>query len=301
LIGCGKWGANILRDLIVCGCDVSVVARSEESRRRAEAGGAATIVSSIGELDPVAGTVVATTVASHAVVIEEALGLGVPIFTEKPMTDDPAAADRLVSLGGDRIFVMDKWRYHPGIEMLGAIARSGELGDVVGLSCIRTGWGNSHPDTDAIWVLCPHDLSISIEILGHVPQPRAAVFEHTGAELTGLRGMLGWDPWLVVHDSIGGPRQQRCVELSCRDGRAVLADPYDPHVQIFHGSVPSPSGEPVLETRSISPEWPLVRELRAFLDHLGGGPPPRSSAREGAEIVAVIARLRELAGQKVRP
>ena len=41
-------------------------------------------------------------------------------------------------------------------------------------------------------------------------------------------------------------------------------------------------------------ELPLLAELRAFVEHLGGGPPPKSSAREGAEIVAVIERLRRL-------
>ena len=46
----------------------------------------------------------------------------------------------------------------------------------------------------------------------------------------------------------------------------------------------------------MSPELPLLRELRAFLDHLDGGPPPRSSAAEGAAIVRTISELRLLAG-----
>ncbi|TMK26548.1 MAG: hypothetical protein E6G64_14425 [Actinobacteria bacterium] len=50
------------------------------------------------------------------------------------------------------------------------------------------------------------------------------------------------------------------------------------------------------ETRPISTEFPLLRELRAFVEHLEGGPPPRSSAAEGAAEVAVVERLRQLAG-----
>ena len=49
------------------------------------------------------------------------------------------------------------------------------------------------------------------------------------------------------------------------------------------------------EHRQISTEMPLLRELRAFLEHLEGGPPPRSSAAEGVEIVTRIAELRRLA------
>jgi hypothetical protein len=41
---------------------------------------------------------------------------------------------------------------------------------------------------------------------------------------------------------------------------------------------------------------PLELELRAFLEHLIGGPPPRSSADEGILGVQRIAELRQLAG-----
>jgi hypothetical protein len=52
------------------------------------------------------------------------------------------------------------------------------------------------------------------------------------------------------------------------------------------------------ERRAISTELPLLRELRAFVEHLDGGPPPRSSAAEGVEIVRRIAELRSMAGAR---
>ena len=57
LVGCGSWGQFILRDLRSLGCRVAVVARSAESRARAD--GAAVVVESIGELPEVDGIVVA--------------------------------------------------------------------------------------------------------------------------------------------------------------------------------------------------------------------------------------------------
>ncbi len=71
---------------------------------------------------------VATSTISHAAVIESVLERGVPVFVEKPLTPDLADAERIASRGGGLVFVMDKWRYHPGVEEMGAIARSGELG-----------------------------------------------------------------------------------------------------------------------------------------------------------------------------
>ena len=174
LVGCGNWGRYILRDLVALDCRVTVVAREESTKAAAVDGGAIGVVGSVAGLPPVDGIVVATPTTTHAEVAEEALERGVPVFVEKPMTDDADDAERLAAAAPDRLFVMDKWRYHPGVELLGEIARSGELGRVVGLRTTRVGWGNPH-DVDAVWILAPHDLSIAVEILGSVPPPRSAV------------------------------------------------------------------------------------------------------------------------------
>ena len=126
LVGCGTWGQFILRDLLSLGCRVSVVARSAESRTRAV--GADAVVGSLAELPEVDGIVVATPTSTHAEVTEEALACGVSVFVEKPLTDDPVAAEQLAAAAGERLFVMDKWRYHPGVELLAQLAHDGSLG-----------------------------------------------------------------------------------------------------------------------------------------------------------------------------
>ena len=89
--------------------------------------------------------VVATPTATHAEVVEEALGLGVPVFVEKPLTADVESARRVAAIAPDRLFVMDKWRYHPGVRELARIAQSGELGPVVGIHARRVGLGQATP------------------------------------------------------------------------------------------------------------------------------------------------------------
>jgi predicted dehydrogenase len=197
LVGCGNWGRFILRDLRTLGCEVVAVARSDASRARASEGGAASTVGATSDLPEIDGIVVATPVGTHAAVLEEALDHGVPVFVEKPLTDDPAAADRLAAAHEDRLFVMDKWRYHPGVEELGAIARSGELGGVIGLRTTRI--GEEPPrDVDGIWVLAPHDLSIALEVLGELPVPRSAAVDAVDGRALGLFGLLGESPWHVL-------------------------------------------------------------------------------------------------------
>ena len=271
LVGCGKWGKHILRDLTDLGCEVPVVTSSGR----------------VADLVGVDGIVVATPTTTHAEITEQALELGVPVFVEKPLTDDPDEAERLAEAAPDRVFVMDKWRYHPGVELLAEIARSGELGRVVGLRTTRIGWGNPH-DVDAVWILAPHDLAIALEIFGSVPSAKSAVAMSLDGEAEGLVGLLGDSPWHALEVSARSVDRRREVTLVCEEGVAVLPDGYSDHVVVATGDEP--------EQRPISTELPLLRELRAFVEHLDGGPPPRSSAREGAEIVRTIAELRRFAG-----
>jgi predicted dehydrogenase len=294
LVGCGGWGRIVLRDLVSLGCDLTVVGRSEATRERALAGGAARAVAGIEELQSVAGVVVVVPTPAHEEVVQKALVLDVPVFVEKPLTDDVAAARRLAA-AGERLFVMDKWRYHPGVGMLGEIARSGELGGVVGLKTVRVGWGNPHSGSDAVWILAPHDLAIALEILGEVPAPRAAVAERIGSTMTGLSGLLGNTPWFTLDVSAAHTERRREVRLVCEGGVAVLASAYADHIAILRGDPQcEPRGlEP--ELRPIGTEMPLLRELEAFLGHLDGGPPPRSSAEEGAAMVVALADLVALA------
>jgi predicted dehydrogenase len=287
-IGCGQWGAHVLRDLRTLGCDVHVVARSEESRARASEGGATAVVPDVGALARPDAIVVVTPIATHADVLDEALQHDVPVFVEKPLCDDPAAADRLAALAPDRLFVMDKWRYHPAILKLAEIAESGSLGRPLGLRTMRVQPDNRHEE-DATWVLAPHDLAIALEVLGEMPRPKAAAGVWDGERLVTLHAMLESDRgWHVTEISERASRVERRVELHCEEGTAVLEGAWDEHVVIYVLDGRSER----LETRG---DLPLLAELRAFVEHVAGGGPPKSTVAEGAAAVHAIAAMRSLA------
>jgi predicted dehydrogenase len=294
LVGCGRWGAHILRDLLEIGCDVGVVVTSEESVRRARDHGATEIVTTVGSLGAVDGLVVATPTSAHPESVREALDVGVPVFVEKPLCSDPLTAQRLAESGSDRLFVMDKWRYHPGVRALAQIVGGQALGDVRMLKTVRVGWGNPH-DADCVWILAPHELAIALEVFGRVLAPAAATAQVVDGRPVSLVGIME-DGGLahVLEVSERSPSRTRRVELHCADGVAVLNDGWDDHISVFRA--PVSGGEPEEERIATPGELPLLAELRAFVEHLSGGPPPRSTAREGAEAVATISRLRDLAG-----
>src|SRR5688500_2325564 len=174
LIGCGRWGFNILRDLMELSCRVIVVDPDPANRDRAKALSQEAVVNT-SALPAVDGIVVATPVTTHADVVEAVLHRDVPIFCEKPLTDDPDRAARLAKAGSNRLFMMHVWRYHRGVTRLAEMSRAQELGPVLSLRTERKNWTSSRNDTDSIWTLVPHDLTIGLAIFGEIPQPRSAV------------------------------------------------------------------------------------------------------------------------------
>ncbi len=300
LVGCGRWGKNILRDLRGLGCRVDVADPDAAMRAAALDHGAASAVDHVDRLDsPCDAYVVAAWTTQHGRLVDRLLETGKPIFCEKPLTDDPEHADRIAEQASERVFVMHKWRYHPGVEKLAEMAASGEHGAVRQVATRRLQWTTPHGDADAIWTLTPHDLSMIYGLLGHMPEPRAAagVVDADG-QARGLFGILGETPSAVVHVAANWPRVERVVSVVYDGGVGVMDDPLADHVKFYPGSggqayAKAPEAERALP---VSTEFPLLRELRAFVEHVEGGPPPPTGAAEGALIVRTLAKLRALGG-----
>jgi len=297
LVGCGEWGKHVLRDLVNLGAAVTVMARSDESRARAENGGASSIVSNVEEIPDVDGIVVVVPVSRHVDVLERVLPRGVPVFIEKPMTDHPESADRMAAMGAGRLFVMEKWRYHSAIRRASEIIRSGRLGEIRGISTRRVQPGTRHHGTDAIWVLLPHDVSIFHELAGGLPEPGIAVAERTpDGRVAGLVSLSPGPPFFAAEVSVRSPVHRR--EIRVEGDQAVLFwdDSSPAEIRIFRGVDFSSVTAADVERIELEDSMPLFDDLKGFLEFLDGGPPPRCSAAVGALCVRWIAGIRSRAG-----
>lgn len=290
LVGCGRWGRNILRDLRSCGAEVLVATPSAEDRAAALSLGASGAWTHAGDLPAADGYVVATPSATHADVVEHLLPTGRPIYVEKPMTISAESAARLARLGDDRLYVMHKWRYHPGVERIRQEIASGRLGRLRAVRLQRWGWGNPHADVNALWILMPHDLSIVLHWLGHLPPLRSVSRVVPGPIDAGLIVRLGGEEPIVTIDmSTTAPESRRCFAVVGSAGSVELRDADSPALCLRRGA--PGSADAAVENIPVSREMPLLLEVRAFLGHLGGGPPPMSSAREGQIIVERTAEI----------
>jgi predicted dehydrogenase len=218
----------------------------------------------------------------------------VPVFVEKPMTDDLSSAETLVTLGAGHLFVMHKWHYHPGIETLADLAHSGALGAVHGVTSSRVGEAFVS-DTDMLWLLAPHEITIGARVLGGYPVEATGVGERVDGEIAGIDVTCRWQDGRWHHWTISTRPEAvaRRVAVDGSHARAVLPSPYAEHVDVRGVGAGACHESRLVE---IDQDPPLLRELRIFRDHVRGGPPPPTSASDGLEVVRLITHIRESAG-----
>lgn len=295
VVGVGHWGRHVARDLCTLGCRVIAVARSAESIERARIVGVDRVVSTVDALPEIDAAVVCTPTTTHAATINLLLPRRIPIFTEKPLTADLDNAHALLAAAPERVFVMDKWRYHNGVRALAEIARDGRIGTIAGLQSLRMGWRERPSDVDAVFHLMTHDLSICLEVLGSLPAPRAAVAEVYEGEAMGVVATLGTSPYAVLEVSERRRQHFREVRLFGSLGTATLTDAMSREIRISrhaHGDTRT-----ALELVPFEEEMPLFAELRAFVAYVRGeGPAPKSSLADAVAIVERLVQIRALAG-----
>jgi predicted dehydrogenase len=287
----------VLRDLLSLGAAVQVAAPTESTRKYALEQGARAAHADVGDIRDVDGYVIVAPTSLHAWMIDRLLPTGKPIFVEKPLCIDPADARRIADRGQGRVFVMDKWRYHPGIQRIADLKKRGELGEVLSVRMVRMGWGLRHRDMDSLSMLLPHDLSILLHVIGDIPMLRSAIRTTVSPGDGGMIAVLGGDagaPLVTLETSVATPEHRRSFTFVGERATAQLADACETCVRLRRG--PPGNLSAAAESLDASGPLPLLRELEVFVEHLRGGPAPVSSANEGRRVVERIAEIRQMLG-----
>lgn len=295
LIGCGIWGQKILRDLIKLNCSVAVYESNKTIASRALNMGADAFEIGLPKKGGYDGIIVATPSSSHRYILEEIMPLQIPVFVEKPLTNSYKDAVALRQIVHKEVFLMHVWLYHPGIQALEQISQSGELGNVLGVRSTRSNWTSPRRDTDSVWNLAPHDITIAKAILGYIPEPKAVIVEEHQGIARGMFAFLGKNPYCTFEVSNRYERKIREVRLHCEGGVALLKDEIVDFVEIVRGDANSKAEKLQIEKRYFDKTPALYRELEEFVNYLKGGKAPRSDFYEGLEVVKTIDKLLKLA------
>jgi predicted dehydrogenase len=296
LLGCGRWGKHILRDLKELGTNVCVIANSVESRENAKNGNADEIFPDIRSIaHPIDAAIIATPSTIHYKGIMDVVDKfgKIPIYVEKPMCTTIEEAEILLKSHSDHVFVMHKWRFHNGILKLGELVQSGELGKLKGIKLIRNGWGNPHKDVDCTWVLLPHDLSIIIEIIGYIPPINNSIIDFADNRISGLIAILSNEKhWASIEISDRSPEHRRETIVYFENGIGRLTDSYDDHIEVFKTQNQHLNNKVETEKIYFENNLPLHQELHSFIEYVKGERyAPKSSVKDAFEVVKTICSL----------
>lgn len=296
IIGCGIWGKNILRELINLNAEAHIFESDASLESELIQMGASSFQSGLPKKSHnFDGLIIATPSSTHREILENVVDLDLPVFLEKPLTTNLNDALALKNIATENVYLMHIWLYHPGILMLKQMAESGELGNVLGVRSTRANWTSPRKDTDSVWNLSPHDITIAKAILGKIPEPKSAISEKHDGKIRGMTALLGDDPYAIFEVSNRYERKIREVRLHCENGVAILEDEKVDYIKVVHGNAMSELDEENIEKRVFDKTPPLHLEVKEFLEFLDGGVPPRSHFSDGIDVVKTIHQLIDLA------
>jgi predicted dehydrogenase len=190
VIGYGYWGPNIVRNFAELSSS-HVVAISDckvEQLKRAQSKYPQVVLAKDYhelfkfDLDAV---VVATPPATHHDIAKDCLEQGMHVLVEKPLTLNSQDAEDLIKIASKKgltLMVGHTFEYNTAVHALKDYIVSGELGEIYYLDTARLNLGLFQRDSNVLWDLAPHDISILLYLFGEPPisvstQGMSCVFE----------------------------------------------------------------------------------------------------------------------------
>ena len=312
VVGLGAWGCNVARCLYeLPDCDLVVCSDLSLSRRcMAEKNWGVQTTETIDEMlrlyPEITAVVVSSPAVTHYPFAKKALLADKDVFVEKPFTLNVKHAEELMYLGAARrkiVMVGHLLEYHPAVNYMRDLIRSGELGDIYYIYTQRVNLGRIRGDENALWSFAPHDISQILYMLGGEPvnvSARGQSFIQGGIEDVAFLSLyfanrlmahihISWlDPHKVRSTTVVGSKKMVVFDdtvatekLRVYDSCAQVASPcsYGEAIQVRFGDITIPR---------VSAAEPLKLELQHFLDCVSNRVEARSDAEDGLRVVRIL-------------
>jgi predicted dehydrogenase len=313
VVGLGYWGPNLARNFSrLPGADLAWLC-DESGDALERFGGAfppARTTSSLEDLlrdESLDAVALATPVPTHAELAQRVLEAGKHCFVEKPLGQSVEEAERVVDAArsaGRVLMVGHLLEYHPGVEKLNELIKSGELGEVRYLYSNRLNLGQLRRDENALWSLGAHDVSVILRLAAEEPYECRAVGEsyvNPGVEdvvfcylrfPSGLAAHLHLS-WLDPHKErrftvVGAKRMATFDDMALERKLSIYDKGFDEDYSSY-GEYIARSGD--IFSPHVPNEEPLRIECRHFLDCVRDGTEPRSGGESGVRVVRVLEAL----------
>jgi len=313
IVGSGRWGINHVRAFArsslgrvqaVCDPDGASLERARAFAPEARLVKSYDDVLAAGDVDAV---VLATPAKTHAEMALAALAAGKHVLVEKPLAlrvDDAERVTAAAERAGKVLMVGHLMLYHPVVERMRHVVKSGELGELFYLYALRVNLGTVRRDENAMWSLGPHDLSMILHLVDDVPKSvtarggtylQANVPDVVFLNMRFSKGIVAqvqnsWlDPRKERRLTVVGSKKMMEFDDVRAHGKLKIFDrgvareqeftEYAQFLSIRSGDVAAPE---------IPMEEPLVAECRHFLECIREGRRPLTDGASAVRVVRVL-------------
>jgi predicted dehydrogenase len=315
IIGYGYWGPNLTRNFYeLPSADLVAIADLNEERLKQAAARYPQVIvkNEYQELFDLGldAVVISTPPVTHYRIAKDCLEHNLHVLIEKPMTLKSEDAEKLIEMADARdltLMVGHTFEYNSAVHALKNYIDSGELGEIYYLDAARLNLGLFQRDSNVLWDLAPHDISILLYLLGKKPisvsaQGTPCVFE--GIHDVAYINMKFPDNIpAYVHVSWLDPCKVRRITVVGSKKMAVYNDiESEQKIKIYDKGVDAPpaytnggfgefqcnyhSGD--ITIPNIRFTEPLRQECQHFIDCIVNHTKPRSSGRDGLEVVKIL-------------
>ena len=258
--------------------------------------------------------VIATPPSTHFSLAKRALLEGKHVLIEKPLATNSADGQQIVELAsqlGKSVAVGHLFLYAPAVTAIRSLVKSQELGRTYYLSSSRCNLGPPNAQTDVLWDLAPHDISIALDLMGEPPE----TIEAQGGWFTSsvipetafLTLRFSGGRMAHIHVSWLMPNKIRRLQLVCSNGVVSYDDmQLSQKVQVFGVGADNRAGarddDSIQLGYGAGNSWfldlqnyePLRAECEDFIRSIGDGTPPYSNGARALEVVRVLERASQI-------
>lgn len=307
LIGLGRWGKNLFRNLHEMGVLHSACDQDENAfaplREKSPDVRFTTDIEVLLRDKQIRAIVIAAPSPLHYSVAKRALAAGKDVFVEKPMALTFKEGEELVEISKRlrRIFMVGHiLQYHPAVVKLKELIATGELGRIQYVYSNRLNIGTLRTEENIWWSFAPHDISVILSLLNEDPIKLHAFggdyinkgnFDTTMVNLEFPNGVKAhiFVSWLHPF------KEQKLVVVGSR-GMVVFDDTSEeklflyPHrIEWRDGKIPEVH-KAEFQVVKVSKAEPLRLELSHFLDCVDRRITPLTDGVEGLRVTAVLER-----------
>ena len=320
VVGLGYWGPNIVRNVLsLPDAHLYALCDSNEdqfrSRRLPPLPPSTKCISQLEVLldDPALDAVVlATPISTHYALGKRCLEAGKHLLIEKPFTQTGEQALELTHLAEDKkrvLAVGHTFLYTSAVQQMKALIDKGEIGEIRHIHIQRLNLGQFQRDTNVVWDLMPHDLSMILYFMNDQLPSQVLAQGHAHynpetedtawASLSFAKGVSAY-----LHNSWIDPRKVRTVTV-VGDKKMLLFDDTDPNMklQVYNRGVEesysSFSGFNAayrygdIHIPKVDGGEALGRQLEHFITCIEAGRKPLTDGMNGYRVVKVLTMIQD--------